>query len=618
MRATSPALVAVLAVGLVMAFAPEAAGNGGGPAARQTLFDEAKFDPRHNAITIPFHGPAPQPALFELAPDHQYYEMDNAHLTGKGLQLVKPGTDVLKFTMANRPDHDAVRISWELKRAGHPEFLVDNAGHRLTIWPFGRGAAAAAPTPPPAGSRMVVGTPYMGPTRDILVLPYQGAFTHFHSRINAQDPSWVELDFEPAEPIQGKPRTGTLTGPDFDRWELLKVAGQDITRLRLRRKRMIDLAGQLKPDQHMLWIRERATANQATPRPTAKPTAKPTPRPTARPTPRVTPPPTPRPTPAYLPTPEPAMTPYPVQTPQIGLPTPAPFKVTPAPRGTPPLQRPQPWVAPPEPSPTPTPRPTPKPTPRAPRVVKTAFKGMYFDPSRQALVLPFTGDVPAYSLAQAGGTVLYVDFPTARSGEKEAVMQTFDKPTLLTNWLAADNLKEEVFRVTLNLQQRGEVLVAVDGIRRELLLIPQLLSALEKAPPPPGTEVTTVFMRGAYDAKTNAVAIPYYGTTPMFVVENVAPGTAYIDFLNAAITPVGVQTQAVPNFPLLTFWLMAKRPEQNIVRVSMTLPFGGHVDVLDDQANKRLFLVPQLGPAAAPTALPTPQPTPTVPVRGWF
>jgi hypothetical protein len=360
---------------------------------------------------------------------------------------------------------------------------------------------------------------------------------------------------------------------------------------------MVDLAGQLKPEQHMLWIRERAT--------------KPSPTPAAQPT--------PRPKPATkVPTPKPAMTPYPVQTQHLSLPTPEPVPETPTPRATTPLQRPLPWVAPPEPSPTPTPRPTPRPTPKPPRVIKTVFKGMYYDPSRQALVLPFTGDVPAYSLAQAGGTVLYVDFPTAKSGEKDAVMQAFDKPTLLTNWLATDSPKDGVFRVTLNLQQRGEVLVAVDGVRRQLLLIPQLLSALEKAPPPPGTEVTTVFMRGAYDPKTNAVAIPYYGSTPMFVVENVAPGTAYIDFLNSAITPVGVQTQAVPNFPLLSFWLMAKRPDQNIVRVSMTLPFGGHVDVLDDQANHRLFLVPQLGPAATPTPLPTPQATPTVPVRGWF
>ena len=74
--------------------------------------------------------------------------------------------------------------------------------------------------------------------------------------------------------------------------------------------------------------------------------------------------------------------------------------------------------------------------------------------------------------------------------------------------------------------------------------------ALEKAPPAPGTEVTTVFMRGAYDPKTNAVAIPYYGTTPMYVVENVAPGTAYIDFLNAAITPAAGEVSSIR--PIIT------------------------------------------------------------------
>jgi hypothetical protein len=69
----------------------------------------------------------------------------------------------------------------------------------------------------------------------------------------------------------------------------------------------------------------------------------------------------------------------------------------------------------------------------------------------------------------------------------------------------------------------------------------------------------------------------------------------------------------VKDFPLLTHWLLAQRPGLGRVRLTLTLPYGGHVDVLDDPGNKRLLVVPQLGPA-------TPGPSPSAAARsgGWF
>lgn len=618
-------------IGLVAALAP--GGAAGAAASQTTLCDPPTFDAKHNVITINFHGPDPKPILFTLAPDHHYIEVAPARLAGGGLINKLPGTDIKRYAMADKADHHAVRVAFELKHAATPAFEVDHAGHRMIIWPLGHTATRGSnntgpsskqstkpgskPSPKASGKpapkasnkpaprssarssqvhretagRMAIAPPYISPTHDVLILPFLGTFLPFHSRLRANDPFWIDMDFDRADLLDPELREGELPGPLFERWQLTRLPGKDTARLSIRRRSMTDLAGRLQRGRGMMWIMQ-SGATQVPGVPTPTP---------IRPLPSVRP--------VMIRTPKPAVhaTPRPTI---IFTPPPA----TPRPEPTESLYLPVPVVTPPPISPSPTAPPTPRPTPRPPRVIKTVFEGASYDASRQAVVMPFQGQVPAFALRQASATQLYVDFPTARLDGRVAMMQNVEKPSMLASWYAADEPGAGAFRVTLNLTQRGEVLVAYDGAHKQVLLMPQLLSSVEQAPPPPGAAITTVFVRAAFDPHANAVVLPYYGSTPLYVVESVTGTSLYVDFLNSSVTPDGVQYQAVPDFPLMTFWLMAKRPENNIVRVSLTLPFGGHADVLDDQANKRLLLVPQLGPA--PGGVPSPTPTPRP--RGLF
>ncbi len=74
-----------------------------------------------------------------------------------------------------------------------------------------------------------------------------------------------------------------------------------------------------------------------------------------------------------------------------------------------------------------------------------------------------------------------------------------------------------------------------------------------------------------------------------------SPTTLYLDFQQAALDPLGIQYDTVRGNPLVSFWLIARRPAGNVVRVAMNLPYGGNLRVLDDRVGRRVVVVPKLG-----------------------
>jgi hypothetical protein len=475
---------------------------------------------------------------------------------------------------------------------------------------------------------MVLGRPFYEPKRQVVVVPFSGPASDFSSHLLENDPRWIYFDFQDAMPEKPGSSGGALAGKTFERWAMSRRPGGKSTRLSLLRRDRAPIAAQIHADRHQIWIldpsrtvitgikptpkpKPKAAPKKlvpapwptvhSTPRPSPRPTAQPTARPTVHPTPRPIPRPTVRPTVA----PE-RLTPI-MEVPPEPLPTPRP---TPTAR----LRRPVPVIT-PIPAVAPTPAPIVRPTPRPKPAIKSTFSEVTFDPARQAVVLPFTGLTPSFTVLQASPTILYVDFPGARLSKAGTVVQSVERPVALARWMAGDSEEDGVVRVTLNLTGRGEVVVAHDPVRKQILLVPQVLGSVEKAPASAQDVVNTVFVRATFDRKLDALVVPYYGRTPLYAIEQISNQSVYINFLNAAVNPVGVQFDAVENHPLISFWLMAKRPDHNLVRVAMNLPFGGHVRVLDDQVNKRLLLVPQLGLApSSPAGAESNDTPPPVPV----
>jgi hypothetical protein len=245
----------------------------------------------------------------------------------------------------------------------------------------------------------------------------------------------------------------------------------------------------------------------------------------------------------------------------------------------------------PSPTPKPTPKPTPRPTVRPKPAIATHFTNAYYDHGRQALVLGYTGAVPAYGVVPGAGRSLTLEFPKTALVKKTTLMQVFSHHPLLTRWTAKDVAASGLVRIGFDTVAPGEVLVAVDAPHHQLLVLPQLQDKLELPPDMP-TGVATTFGRAYFDAAVGAVVVPYKGATPIYAIEPVGPAYVYLDFVNASVEPAGIQFESLPHGSALDFWLLARRPGKPMARLAINLPQPGFVRVLDDKANLRLLLVP--------------------------
>lgn len=566
-----------------------------------TVIGPATFDAGATAITLPYSGQAPKPQLFRISGTHYYYEFQPARLTRPMVQFKRVGAPLERFTLANRPSGRAVRLSFVLTRPGAPSAVVDQAAHTIRILPFGTAVASTSvtprPTPRPAtasrpkpqaatarpGQRAGIGRPYLDATRGMVIVPFSGPTPDFRSGVLESDRRWIYFDFENATPVAGSRPYGRFNDPQFLRWAMARRPQRAATRLSVRLASRQTVSTEVHPELGQIWLMLPGRF------PTSRLSNQPEPVP-----------------PALLPFPMPAgiSTPTPVTAEGSPLPSPEPTPEatptaapTPEPEPSVALVRPQPVLTPPPATPKPTPRPkaTAKPKP----AIATRFGVAYYDHARQALVMPYTGAVPAYALQPTSPTALAVTFPKSTLTRKATLMQAFTYHPVLARWTAKETASEGLVRVDFTTVAPGEVLVAVDAARKQLLLLPQLAGSLEL--PAPENGEGTVFGRAYYDASTGAVVVPYQGPTPLYALAPVSANYMYLDFIHTGLTPAGIQFETLPANPSLNFWLMARRPEAPIVRMAFNLPFQGYPRVLDDKANSRLLLVPtRVQPSPAP------------------
>lgn len=463
---------------------------------------------------------------------------------------------------------------------------------------------AAKPTskPKPAGAE--IGAAGYDPVTGELVLPYTGPAPHAYlSSIGAG--RWY-YDFKPAHLARSGAQEGSFGGTGFTGFTMADWTERNSVRITLRFAKAGKPSMKIQPGLKRILI---------------LPYGKPLVAPSALATPKRTP------WPEFVrASASPGAAPW-LQRPQILAPaTPKPRAV--APRQTaapkPPAvatRLPMPILTPPpapKPRPTPKPKPTPRPTPTPPpvRTVQARFSDVAYDQSRQALTLLFRGPVPGYALTPVAGNRVIVDFPQT-AFDRQPRSQSLTAHPLVSRWTVRDEPAFNRTRVELTLAQRGEVLVAADARNGRLLILPQLLGQAA-GQTTAQDQIYSVFGRAFFDPALEGVVLPYYGNTPLYAIERVNERFLYVDFLNAALNPLGVQFGTVDNYPLLDFWTLSKRAEQPLVRLALTLPYGGTPRVLDDRANKRLIIRPQLGAQAspAPSSAPSPEPSPAPSEQG--
>lgn len=464
----------------------------------------------------------------------------------------------------------------------HPSRLLSalsTAGLLLAASPSALAAADEAIASAPSPALATIGEAAYDPFAGELTIPYTGpAPKVLRSSIGSD--RWF-YDFSGAQLAGGGVRTQSFSG-EFTGYTMANRPGGTGVRLTLRFAKAGNpgLTLRKSPDRILVYpygkslLEPPAGAALETPDWAMRPAALVSPTPKPKPTP--TPKPTPQPTPAV----------------KTQLPVPI-FTAPPEPK--------------PKPTPTPKPVPTPTPTPPAPRKVATRFSDVAYDNSRQALTLRFTGPVPGYSLTPVAGHRVIVDFPDT-AFDRQPRSQALSTHPLLRSWAMRDEAAFNRTRVEITLAERGEVLLAADAKTGRLMILPQLLGQAA-AQSNTQDQIYSVFGQAYFDRDMEGLVLPYYGTTPLYAVERVNDRFMYVDFLNAALNPTGLQYGAVSHYPLLDFWTLSKRAEQPLVRLALTMPYGGTPRVLDDRANKRLIVRPQLGPGAeGAAASPTPGP----------
>lgn len=315
----------------------------------------ATFDSASSVVSVPFKGPAPHATLYKLSPSHFYYELQPARLAFGGVQFQAIGGAIQRFTLADRPAPDVVRLSFQLTGAAEPVLRVDGQHHRLIVLPLGHEVSMPlARTHVPKGWKLPYGVPHglkmpvaEAPAADLerpflgdhprrFVLPFRGPLPRFVATAYQRNPHWILMDLYGADarPVGG--RSGAFRDPLYEAWMLSRRPEPHHIRLYLRLRRVANVSARVAPNHREIWLSAEPVTRPETGHggvPAGHPTAAPkgptpapaaTRRPTPSATPRAVPSATPRPTPSATPRPTPSATPRaasPAPTPDARMPT---------------------------------------------------------------------------------------------------------------------------------------------------------------------------------------------------------------------------------------------------------------------------------------------------------
>jgi hypothetical protein len=222
---------------------------------------------------------------------------------------------------------------------------------------------------------------------------------------------------------------------------------------------------------------------------------------------------------------------------------------------------------------------------------RTRFGTPSFAPERYALVLPYEGEPPNFEITALAPAELRVDFTRSLLAGQPVSNARPASDAVLATWSATQDATRGVTSLRLALTGAGEVVVARDDARQEILVFPQL--SAEGSPTTPGT-VRTVLGPATFDEQVGGLALDYRGEVPRYTLTRLTRNVVYLDFPEAALNPTAVQFDTVSN-SLMSFWLIAPRLNREAVRAMLVLPFGGNVQLLEDQVTGRILLVPRLG-----------------------
>lgn len=273
------------------------------------------------------------------------------------------------------------------------------------------------------------------------------------------------------------------------------------------------------------------------------------------------------------------------------------------------------------------------------QTMATTLSPAYYDPHWKVVVVPYQGAVPAFTTEKLTNPArVYYDFKAQFKGRYPAgpVMR---HPSLV-KWAMAPRGAGMV-RLTLTFKAPMDVRVINNARRNLLVFVPQTpgakpAPAASAAPARPSASPsvrpsvrpsirpsvapsavpspmrstapassTSSLGVARYDARRNAVVVPFNGLMPTHMSETLtSPPRVYFDFQAGYNGPGTGGT--VPGHPSLVRWVMAPRDPRT---TRVTLTFSQPTKVAVTQIGREILLTPA-GPASTPAPAATATPAP--------
>lgn len=250
---------------------------------------QATFDANRSEVSVPYTGPAPRVTFYRLSPSHFYYEIQPARLSFGNVQFQAVGGSIERFTLANRPAPDVVRLSFQLSAGATPTMSVDAPHHRLIFLPLGHESAhpLARPGMPRGwqlqgerGAWAQITRPVLADAPRRLVLPFSGAPPRVVATSYQRNPRWVVIDLVGADVRREGSWSGAIADPLIEGWILARHPEPHHARLFLRLRQAASVRVQLAPNGHEIWFLPGEVAPPS-PVPSVEPSPAPSPEPSA-------------------------------------------------------------------------------------------------------------------------------------------------------------------------------------------------------------------------------------------------------------------------------------------------------------------------------------------------
>lgn len=244
-------------------------------------------------------------------------------------------------------------------------------------------------------------------------------------------------------------------------------------------------------------------------------------------------------------------------------------------------------------------------------VIETRVRRPFYDEERFGLAIPYEGRTPLFRYASKSEESAIIELK-ADVLSSAHLQEDLRRNLKWGSWKLNRKGRPGVLTLEMNFARPSEVSIAADPERRQLLIIPQ--PKLSRVAVAEVSAVRSSLSPVQLDKSGEHLFIPFKGSVPRYVLEQVTPTFAYVVFEASALRDAGVQFQTPSEHPRLNYTLVTQPEGTSTVRLAVCMARPATAAVFQDPNNTRLVVSlgkePPVALSNGPKVLQVPQPWP--------